>query len=133
MGNSLMRKPSERKSEHGGARAKLILFLAFSALVVYAGIMYVPVAWKARQFKDMMQTKVDLAGAQGNDANWLREQIVRSATEFDVPPDAKITAQLNDGRLEAKAQFVWPISFPGYTYEYEFNETIKGTQFLTGK
>ncbi len=35
-----------------------------------------------------------------------------------------------DNRLEVRVQFVRPIEFPGYTYNYEFDHTVKSTAFL---
>lgn len=124
---------STRRNEHGGARAKLIIFLAVTAVVLYTGYRYVPVAYEAYQFKDLMQTKVDAAAAMGHDPAWVRDQLVKSETEYDVPADAVISPATNDNRVEVRVQFTRPIAFPGYTYNYEFDHTAKSTNFLTVK
>ena len=41
------------------------------------------------------------------------------------------TRVLSDNRLEARVQFTRPISFPGYTYDYEFDYTAQSTSFLS--
>jgi hypothetical protein len=120
-----------RNSEKGGARAKLIIFLAVFALIVYVGYMYIPVAIDAYYFRDVMQNKVDLAAAQGYDSSWVHDQLVKISPEYHVPPDASITAGLNDNRVEVHVQFTRPISFPLYTYKYEFDQTVKSGTFLT--
>lgn len=118
-------------SEKGGARAKLIIFLAIFALIIYVGYMYIPVAIDAYYFKDVMQSKVDLAAAQGYDSSWVRDQLVKLGPEYHVPPDAAITAGQNDNRVEVHVQFTRPISFPAYTYNYKFDETVRSGTFLT--
>jgi len=118
-------------NQTGGARLKLIIFIAVFALVLYVGYMYVPVAIDAYYFKDVMQNKVNLAAAQGFDGNWIKDQLAKSGTEYHVPDNAVITAGQKDNRLEARVQFTRPISFTGYTYNYEFDYTAQSTSFLT--
>jgi hypothetical protein len=124
---------SRNRAEHGGARLKLILFLAFVAIVGYAGYMYIPVAVDAYYFKDAMQNKVNLAAAQGHDGAWLADQISKSKSEHNVPDDAVITPAQKEGRLELRVQFTRPISTPLFTYNYDFDHTAQSMTFLTPK
>src|SRR5918992_4486693 len=121
------------RTERGGARLKLIIFITVVAIVGYAGYMYIPVAIDAYYFKDAMQNKVNLAAAQGYDAAWLADQISKSKSEHNVPDDAVITPAQKEGRVEVRVQFTRPISFPGYTYNYDFDYTAQSTTFLTPK
>ena len=123
----------QRKSELGGARLKLVIALAIIAIVVYAGYLYLPVAIDAYYFKDAMQNKVNLAAAQGYDTAWVSDQVSRSKAEFHVPEDAVITPAQKEGRMEVRVQFTRPISFPGFTYNYNFDYTAQSTSFLTIK
>jgi len=118
-------------SEQGGARAKLIIFLVIFGLVIYVGYMYLPVAIDAYYFKDVMQNKVDQAAAFGYEGGWLKDQLVKIGPEYHVPPDASITAGTADQRVELHVKFTRPISFPGFTYKYEFDQTVKSSTFLT--
>ena len=122
-----------RHSEQGGARLKLVIFLAVFALIVYVGYMYVPVAIDAYYFKDAMQTKVDLAATQGYDMAWVTDQLKKSGLEYHVPADAIITPAQKDSRVEARVQFTRPISFPGYTYNYQFDYTARSTTYWSVK
>jgi len=121
------------RGERGGARLKLIIFLAIVAIAGYVGYMYIPVAIDAYYFKDAMQNKVNLAAAQGNDGAWLADQISKSKSQYNVPDDAVITPSQTEGRLQVRVQFTRPISFPGYTYDYQFDYTAQSTTFLTPK
>ena len=122
-----------KSNEQGGARLKLIIALAVFAIVVYAGYLYVPVAVDAYYFEDVMQNKVNLAAAQGYEAGWIKDQLVKGGSEFHVPADAVISPVQKDGRVEVRVQFTRPITGPGFTYNYDFDYTAKSTTFLTIK
>lgn len=122
-----------RRDERGGARLKFIIAITVFAIVVYVGYMYVPVAIDAYYFKDVMQSKVDLAATQGYEAAWLTDQLTKSKAEYHVPPEAVITPSRQENQMTVRVQFIRPISFPGYTYNYEFDYTAKSTTFLTIK
>ena len=121
------------RGERGGARLKLIIFLAVVAIVAYAGYMYVPVAIDAYYFKDAMQNQVNMAAAQGRDTAWLTEQISKSKAEHNVPDNAVITPAQKEGRMEVRVQFTRPISTPVFTYNSDFDYTAQSTTFLTPK
>jgi hypothetical protein len=122
-----------RTPERGSARLKFILVMAVIGVVAYMGYMYLPVAYQAYLFKDLMQHDVDVCSSQGYPATWVKDQLVKSAPEYGVPADAVITPTQRDNRIEVTVQFVRPIEFPGYTYQYNFDHTVKSTAFLTFK
>jgi hypothetical protein len=119
-----------RRNERGGARLKFVIVIAVFALVLYTGYVYVPIAYEAYQFKDVMQNKCDLAATQGYEPQWVKEQLMKSAPDYHVPPDAVITPAQRDQRVEVRVQFTRPISFPGFTYNYDFDYTARSTAFL---
>jgi hypothetical protein len=122
-----------RTTERGSARLKFILVMAVIGVLAYMGYMYLPVAYQAYLFKDLMQHDVDVASSQGYPPSWVRDQLVKSAPEYGVPADAVIEPTQRDNRIEVTVQFVRPIEFPGYTYQYNFDHTVKSTAFLTFK
>ena len=124
-------KSKGTRNEHGGARLKFVVFIIVFAVIIYAGYLYVPVAVDAYYFKDVMQNMVNQATAQGSDPSWVRDQLIKSEPDYHVPPDAVITPSQQDKRLIVRVQFTRPISFPGYTYNYEFDHTAQSTTFLT--
>jgi hypothetical protein len=121
------------QNEQGGARLKFIAFIAVFAVILYFGYLYVPVAIDAYYYKDVMQNKVDQAGAQGFDGNWLREQLAKTGPEYHVPAEAIITPSTKENRVVVRVQFTRPISFPGYTYNYEFDHTVQSSSFFNVK
>jgi hypothetical protein len=123
----------QRSGERGSATLKFVVVMAIMCSTAYAGYLYVPVAYQAYMYKDLMQHYADVAAAQGYAPSWARDQLVKSAGEYDVPPDAVITPAQRDNRIEVRVQFVRVIEFPGYPYNYEFDQTVKSTAFLAFK
>jgi hypothetical protein len=107
--------------------------MAIIAITGYAGYLYIPVAYQAYLFKDLMQHYVDVAAAQGYQPTWVGEQLLKSKPEYEVPENALIAPTTRDSRVEVHVQFTRPIEFPGYTYEYQFDHTAKSTAFLSFK
>ena len=122
-----------RSGERGSASLKFLIVMAILGATAYAGYLYVPVAFNAATYKDLMQHYADTAATQAYSPSWVGEQLAKSAPEYGVPPDAVITPVLRDGRIEVTVQFVKVIDFPGYPYNYEFDHTVKSTAFLTFK
>ena len=124
-------KTQQFNNERGGARLKLIVFLVIFGIVLYAGYLYVPVTIDAYYYKDIMQNMVNQAAATGSNVNWVKDQLLKNAPDYHVPPDAAITVTTQDKRIEARVQFKRPIVTPFYTYEYEFDHTVQSGTFLT--
>lgn len=121
-----MRKSSER----GSGRLQFLIVMTVIVAVGYAGYLYVPVSFRAHTYKDLMQHYADVAAMQGYAPSWAGEQLLKSSAEYDVPQNAIITPIRRDERVEVRVQYVKPIEFPGYTYNYEFDHTVKSTAFL---
>lgn len=119
-----------RSGELGGSRLKFLLVMTILATVAGAAYFYVPVAYNAYLYKDLMQTKVDAAAALAYSPDWVTDQLTKSAPEYEVPPEVVITPLQENDRMQVRVQFSKPIEFPGYTYVYEFDQTVQSTQFL---
>ena len=111
----------------------LLIVIVILAAGAYAGYLYIPVAFQAHAYKDLMQHYADVTVTQGYPPSWAGEQLAKSAAEYNVPANAVIMPAQRDNRIEVRVQFVRPIEFPGYTYNYEFDETVKSTAFLAFK
>jgi hypothetical protein len=122
-----------RSNERGSSRLQFLVVMAVIGCVVYAGYLYIPVSYQAYAYKDTMQHFVDVASTQGFTPAWVAEQLVKVGPEYEVPPNAIITPVAKDNRMEVRVQFNRPIDFPGYTYEYQFDQTVKSTAFLVIK
>ena len=123
----------QRSGERGSANVKFVIVMAVLITTAYAGYLYVPVAYQANLYKDLMQHYADVAGAQGYSPSWAAEQLMKSGPEYQVPANAIITPVQRDNRIEVRVQYVRVIEFPGYSYNYEFDHTVKSTAFLSFK
>ena len=124
---------TQRSTERGSASLKFLVVMLVIGASAYAGYIYIPVAYRAYTFKDLMQHYVDVASAEGKPPAWAGEQLLKNFGEYEVPADALITPTKRDNRIEIRVQFVKPIEFPGYTYNYEFDHTATSTAFLDFK
>lgn len=119
-----------RHSERGGARLKFLVVVIVLGALAYAGYQYVPVAYNAYLYRDLMQQKVNAAVALGYPPTWVKDQLIKSAPEYTIPSDVEITPVVQGQRMEVRAQFTRAIEFPGFTYNYSFDHTAKSTDFL---
>lgn len=124
---------SAKRGEGGSARLKFIIVIGIIAVLAYVAYLFIPITYQAYLFKDLMQHNVDVAVTQGYDPAWVKNQLSKSAPEYDVPADATITPVQRDNRMEVRVVFTKPVIFPGYTYNYDFDHTAKSTAFLTFK
>jgi len=122
-----------RSSELGGGRLQFLIVMTFIGAMAYAAYLYVPVSFHAHTYKDLMQHYVDVAATNGYEPKWVSQQLVKSAPEYAVPANVVVTPLRRDERVEVRVQYVTPIEFPGYTYNYEFDHTVKSTAFLVTK
>jgi hypothetical protein len=122
-----------RRGERGESRLKFLVTIAVIAIIAYVGYQYVPVAMQAYKFKDFMQQTVDKAVALGQSVEWAKGQLEANRKDYDVPNDATVTTRLRDGRMEARVQFTRPVQLPFYTYEYNFDHTVKSVDLMTVK
>jgi len=77
------------------------------AAVAYGGYVFVPVAYQAYLFKDLMQHDVDVAATQGYKPSWVGEQLTKSLPEYEIPQDAIITPTQLDNRIAVRFQYEW--------------------------
>ena len=122
-----------RSGERGSANLKFLIVMVILVTSAYAGYLYIPVAFQANTFKDLMQHYTDVAVSQGYQPSWIAEQLKKNAPEYDIPENAIITPVQRDNRIEVRVQYVRAIEFPGYTYNYEFDHTVRSTAFLAFK
>lgn len=122
-----------RTAERGSARLKFLMVMAVIGIVAYTAYLYIPVAYDAYMLKDLMQHDVDVAVTQGYPASWVKDQLTKAGKEYGVPPNAVIDPTQRENRMEVRVQFVRPIEFPGFIYQYNFDHTVRSTAFLTFK
>ena len=122
-----------KRGELGQGRLKFLIVMALLIAGGYSLYLYIPVAYQAYTFKDLMQHDVDVAAASGYPAAWVKDQLTRSAPEYSLPPNLVIAPQEEGGRVTVTVKYFKRIEFPLYPYDYQFNHTARSTQFLISK
>ena len=120
-----------RRGERGGARFNFIVILIIIALAAYSAYNYVPVAYNAYLYKDLMQETVNKAAYPPIKSNdWVTQQLRDAAKEYDLPEDTDIRVQNENGRIVAHVTWTRPIQLPGYVYEYDFDHAARSSGFI---
>jgi hypothetical protein len=132
-GAALSARHDRRRGERGESRLKFLIVIIILATIAYVGYQFIPIAYQAYQFKDYMQQSVDKAAVTGQSADWVETQLKAISKEYNVPPNAEVKALQRDGRMEARVRFTRPISLVVYTYQYEFDTTVKSSSLFTPK
>jgi hypothetical protein len=127
----LPQQRSTRAGERGGSRLKLVIVLAVLGLAAYSAYNYVPVSYNAFLFKDFMQDTVNKAAyPPGQSGEWVAQQFRSAAKEYDLPTDMYVNVQKESGQIVARVQWTRPVKFPGYTYQYTFDHTVRSSGFI---
>jgi hypothetical protein len=66
-----------RSGERGSASLKFVIVMALLGSTAYAAYLYVPVAFQANAYKDLMQHYADVAATQGYAPSWASEQLLK--------------------------------------------------------
>lgn len=126
-----------RRSERGGAGAKLLIVVTILFLIGNAGINYIPVAYEAQDFKQEMQTAVvqglALPSGGATPAAAVKARIVKAAKASDLPADTFMDVRQVNNVVQARVYYSKPIAILPlgiYTYNYEFDHTATPTGFM---
>ena len=120
-----------RRGERGGARFNFALVILVIALAGYSAYNYAPVAYSAYLYKDFMQETVNKAAYPPAKSNaWVTQQLRAAAKEYNLPEDADIKVQNEDGRIVARVTYTHDVQLPGYVYEYDFDHTVRSSGFI---
>jgi len=122
---------ARRRGERGGTRFNFIVVIVVIALAAYSAYNYAPVAYNAYLYKDFMQETVNKAAyppVKSND--WIKQQLREAGKDYNLPEDADIRVQNDNGRIEARVTYTCPVQLPGYLYQYDFDHTARSSGFI---
>ncbi len=117
--------------ERGDSRLNFLITILIIAVAAYIVYQYIPVAYHAYLYRDTMQETVNIAAGTKQDSDWVRNKLRASADENDLPKDALIDVQTNEGRIEARVRWTRNIPLPGYVYQYNFDHKVTSSTFFT--
>lgn len=125
-----------RESERGSAGAKFAVVFGLIALLVNAGINYVPIAYEAESLKSDMETAV-LQGlalpGKVNPADNVKIRIQKSMQSNNIPPEAIVEVRSAGNTISARVAYTKQVNllpFGIYKYKFAFDHTATPTGFL---
>jgi hypothetical protein len=120
----MLRNRRERGEGQFGCLVGLVLLL-IAGLIAYKMI---PVKVKSTDLRDTVQDYAKSAGQFTDKA--ILQAILTKANDLGLPvteKDVKIARRANDIRVEV--DYVVPVSFPGYTYNWKFHHKAENPIF----
>jgi hypothetical protein len=122
---------SAQSSQRGGARFNFVVIILLIALAAYSAYNYAPVAYNAYLYRDFMQETVNKAAyPPAKSSAWVAQQLRAAAKEYNLPEDANIKVESEDGRIVAHVTYTHDVQLPGYVYEYDFDHTARSSGFI---
>jgi len=118
------RDQAQRGEGKAGCIMGLILLL-LAALVAYKMI---PIKVKAAELRQTIVDEARFAGMRTDKK--MRSEIMSRARELDLPlTDKDLTISRRGERIYVQAEYVVPVEFPGYTYQWHIKHTAENPIF----
>jgi hypothetical protein len=120
----MLRNRRQRGEGQFGCLVGLVLLL-IAGLVAYKMI---PVKVKAADLRDTIMDEGKSAGQ--HDDKKIRKEILSKAEELNFPVgEDNITISRQRGSIRIEVEYVVPIEFPGYTYNWRFKHRTENPIF----
>jgi hypothetical protein len=119
----VLRRPV-RATERGEGQGQLIAVVTIVAIIGFIIFKTLPVYWREQNVRNELteMARKFAIGAKGfATEKELENQWLKISNEFDVPQEAKFTADRQGGKVILKVQYTEPINFLVYTYDWEVN------------
>jgi hypothetical protein len=120
----MLRNRRERGEGQVGCLVGLVLLLA-AALVAYKMI---PVKVKTAEMRDAVVDEAKSAG-QHNDKQMMAS-ILDSAKRLELPVNEEnVSIRRTSDRISVEVEYVVPVNFPGYVYNWKFRHKAENPIF----
>ncbi|MHB0969141.1 MAG: hypothetical protein ACYC7A_00900 [Thermoanaerobaculia bacterium] len=117
-----------KRREIGEGQAGCVFGLIILLIAVFIAYKMIPVKVKAAE---MRQTVVDSSKSAGNlNDGQIMNRITSKAKDLELPVSEK-NVKLNRAanKIKIEVEYVVPVEFPGYTYQWKFNHTAENPIF----
>lgn len=120
---------SRRSYERGEGALGCIFWTVVLALAVLIAWKMIPVKVASAQLLDYMDEQAKLAAQRTPDQ--IRRGILKKAADLDLPVDERsVQVEKPGDQIKMRVEYVVPVEFPGYTYEWEFVQVIDRPIFI---
>jgi hypothetical protein len=118
-----------RLRQAGDSKIGCFLWLAILALAVLIAWKMVPVKLASAELYDFMVEQAKFAAGAG--AESIKKRVLARAKELDLPVnDKNLTVERLGDRIRMRCNYVVPVEFPGYTYEWRFDHEVDRAIFI---
>ena len=122
--------PRRRSVERGEGNLGCIVWLVLLAIGVMIAWKAVPVKVRSAEFYDYMDEIAKFSAARAT-SDSLRKALLDRADQLDIPLERKnIEIDLSRERIRMKVRYTIPVEFPGYTYNWDFEQEIDRPIFI---
>ena len=116
------------RRERGEGQFGCVVGLIFLALAVFIAFKMIPVKVKAAEVRQVMTDEAKSAGTR-NDGQ-IKEAILAKAREDNLPiTEDNIKVQRGNNEITVDLDYVIPIEFPGYTYQWHIHQVAQNPIF----
>ena len=119
-----------RIAERGEGNLGCILWLLVLGLAVMISVKAIPVKIASAELYDYMDELARSAGVNTT-AEDVKKAILQRAADLKLPLDKDMVTVTRQGdRLKMRAEYVVPVEFPGYTYNWRFVHELDRPIFI---
>ena len=109
-----------RNAERGEGNLGCIVWLLVLGLAVMIAVKAIPVKMASAELYDYMEEAARSTGVNTT-AEEVSKAILQRAADLKLPLTKEGLTVVRDGdRLRMRAEYVVPVEFPGYTYNWHF-------------
>lgn len=122
--------PRRRSVERGEGNLGCIVWMVLLGIGVLIAWKTVPVKVKSAEFYDYMDEQAKFSAARAT-TDSLKKGLMDRAKQLDIPLERKdIDIELSRERVRMKVRYTIPVEFPGYTYNWDFEQEIDRPIFI---
>lgn len=120
----------KRIAERGEGNLGCVMWLLVLGLAVLISWKLIPVKIASAELNDFMADQAQLAGVNTT-AEDVKKNILQRAAELKLPLDKDhIKVERIGDRIRMEADYVVPVEFPGYTYNWHFHHELDRPIFV---
>ena len=109
-----------RMNQRGEGKLGCIIGLLILVAAVFVAYKMIPVRVRATEFRDAVHDNARSAGRMSQAA--IKKAIATKAFQLKIPvTENDINLQRTSDSISIKVDYVVPVEFPGYTYNWQFS------------
>jgi hypothetical protein len=118
------------RAERGEGRGGCIFGLIFLLVAIFVAYKMIPIKVKAAELRGTIIDQAKSAGLPRHDDAYIRHAIMYKAKTLQLPlNDKDLKIHRTGSNIRIAAEYVVPVDFPGYTYNWKFRHEYENPIF----